>query len=126
MLLAGIATHGICEGLVKLCFRDHTVALSEHILSELREHYVGTFKATGEQASLVIETLRKQSELVIPAIVPAEVLRDADDLPVLGTALAASADFLITGDRELQDLAAYQKTQIVSPRVFYDSLRTTN
>ena len=46
MLLAGIATCGLCEGILAIAFRDHSVILSEYILDELAEHYVGKFKAT--------------------------------------------------------------------------------
>jgi putative PIN family toxin of toxin-antitoxin system len=123
VLLAGIATHGICEGLLAICFRDHSVVLSDHILNELAEHYVGKFQATNEQASLVVDTLRKQSEVVEPAFISAEVFADADDLPVLGTAIAGKAEFLITGDKQLMELGAYQGVIILSPRAFYDRVR---
>ena len=123
VLLAGIATHGICEGLVTLAFRDHTVVLSEHILSEVAEHYVGKFKATAEQASLVVDTFRRNSEVVVPAPVASDVLADADDLPVLGTAFAGQADCLVTGDKELQGLGNYRGIPIQSPREFYERVR---
>jgi putative PIN family toxin of toxin-antitoxin system len=125
VLLAGIATHGICEGLLALCYRDHTVVVSEHILTELHEHYVGKFKATEQQASLVVDTLRKQSEVVVPAPTSADVFADRDDLPILGTACAGQVDYLVTGDKRLQELDQYQKIPIVSPRAFYELLRTT-
>jgi uncharacterized protein len=126
VLLAGIATHGICEGLLKLCVRDHTIVLSEYILSEVREHYTGKFRGTDQQASLIVDTFRMQCELVDPAPVPHTILRDTDDLPVLGTAVAGKAEYLITGDKQLQELAAYQTIRIVSPRQFYDGLRATS
>jgi uncharacterized protein len=125
VLLAGIATHGICEGLLTLSYRDHTVVLSEHILAELHEHYVGKFKATDEQAALVVGALRKQSEVVVPTAIPSEAFADADDLPVLGTAVAGQVDYLVTGDKQLQELSQYRQIPIVSPRRFYDLLRTT-
>lgn len=123
VLLAGIATHGICEGLLALCFRDHSVVLSDHILDELAEHYVGRFKASHDQAALVVDTLRKQSENVVPAPVAENVIRDTDDLPVLGTALAGRADYLVTGDKQLQALGNHQGILILSPREFYDFIR---
>ena len=126
VLLAGIATHGMCEGLLTLCYRDHTVVLSEHILAELHEYYVGKFKATDEQATLVADALRKQSEVVVPAAIPSEAFVDADDLPVLGTAIAGQVDYLVTGDKQLQELGEYQKMPIVSPRQFYELLLTAN
>jgi uncharacterized protein len=123
VLLAGVATHGICEGLLAICFRDHSVVLSDHILNELAEHYVGKFKATSEQAAIVVDTLRKQSEVVEPAPVPIEAFADSDDLPVLGTAVAGQAEFLITGDKQLTEMGAYEGIAILSPREFYQRIR---
>lgn len=40
-----------------------------------------------------------------------------DDL-ILATASAAKADYLVTGDRQLQKLGSYEGTKIVSPREF--------
>ncbi|MCH8839295.1 MAG: putative toxin-antitoxin system toxin component, PIN family [Planctomycetes bacterium] len=123
VLLAGIATHGLCEGLVMLAFRDHAVVLSEHILGEVARHYVGKFKATAQQAEHVVAVLRSQGEMIEPVAVPAEACDDADDLPVLGTALAAKAECLVTGDQGLLKLASYEGIPILSPRVFYDRIR---
>lgn len=126
VLLAGIATHGMCEGLLTLCYRDHTVVLSEHVLAELHEHYVGKFNATDEQATLVVATLRKQSEVVVSVAIPSEAFVDPDDLPVLGTAIAGQVDYLVTGDKQLQELNQYRNVRILSPRQFYELLRTAD
>lgn len=123
VLLAGVATHGICEGLVALSFRDHTVVLSDHILDEFVEHYVGKFRASREQATVVAETLRRNSEIVVPVDVSHDAVGDVDDLPVLGTAVAGRADCLITGDKQLLDLESYHGISILSPRQFYERLR---
>lgn len=122
VLLAGIATYGICEGLLNIALRDHVVILSDHILTELAEHYVGKFKATPEQAGVVANLLRLQCELVTPAEVPSDAFEDADDLPVLGTAVAGRADCVVTGDKRLQELGYYQGIPLFSPREFYDRL----
>ena len=44
--------------------------------------------------------------------------RDAKDSPVLGTLLAAQADYLITGDKDL--LALKDRYVIVSPAEFWN------
>jgi predicted nucleic acid-binding protein len=49
VLLAGFATHGLCEALLKIVYRDHSVILSEHILDEVSRHFSGKFKATKPQ-----------------------------------------------------------------------------
>jgi putative PIN family toxin of toxin-antitoxin system len=123
VLLAGFATHGLCEAMLTLVYRDHTVILSEHILDEVARHYRGTFKATKDQAETAVAFLRSNSEMVEPAAVPRGTLRDKDDLPILGTAVAGTAACLVTGDRELLALGRFQGVDILSPRMLYDRLR---
>lgn len=126
VLLSGIATHGLCEGIVTLCLRDHTVVLSEHILDELAEHYAGKFKATAEQTAAVVDMLRQNSNLVVPTSVPKKAFEDEDDLPVLGTAVAGQADCLVTGDKGLWELIDFQGIPILSPRGFYELIQAGN
>ena len=123
VLLAAIATHGLCQALVMLVFRDHAVILSEHILGEVAKHYRGKFKATKRQADAAIDVLMANAELVEPVTVPLGTVRDKDDLPVLGTAEAGSAAVLVTGDQELLALGLFRGVAILSPRDFYERLR---
>jgi putative PIN family toxin of toxin-antitoxin system len=123
VLLAAIATHGLCQALVTLVFRDHLVILSEHILGEVAKHYRGKFKATKRQADAAVAVLRANGELVEPVTVPLGTVRDKDDLPVLGTAVAGSAAVLVTGDQELLLLGLFRGVAILSPRDFYERLR---
>ena len=123
VLLAGLATHGLCEALLTLVYRDHIVILSEHILEEVSRHYRGKFKATKAQAAAVVAFLRSNSELVEPVMVPRDTLRDQDDLPVLGTAIAGRASCIVSGDKELLAIGTLSGVNILSPRAFYDRLR---
>ncbi len=124
ILLAGLATRGLCEALLTLCFQHHTVVLSDHILEEVRRHYINKFKATAERADKVVSDLREESQIVSPCSVPTDAFEDPDDLPVLGTAVAARAEALVTGDKALLELGQYEGIPILSPREFYDRIRT--
>lgn len=53
------------------------------------------------------------AQVVRPASIP-RTAPDPDDDVVIGTALAARADLLVTGDRTLLSVAEYQGTRIVS------------
>ena len=89
----------------------------------LSRHYRGKFKATKAQADAVVAFLRSSSEVVEPATVPRGTLRDKDDLPVLGTAIAGDVACIVTGDQELLALGSFRGVSILSPRAFYDGLR---
>ncbi|MFO8014364.1 MAG: putative toxin-antitoxin system toxin component, PIN family [Phycisphaerae bacterium] len=123
VLVAAFAARGLCEAVLEVCLTGHDLALSEHILTELRRHLRRTLKVPPAHADAVVAFLREQAEVVRPADVPADACRDPSDLPVLGTAVAAEADCLVTGDADLLDLDAYEGVAILSPRAFHDGLK---
>lgn len=123
VLLAAFATRGLCEAVFEVCLSAHEMVLSEHILKELRRHLRAKFKVPASRADQVIAFLREHTALVKPAKVPASACRNHSDLPVLGTAVAAEADCLVTGDRDLLDLKEFRGVPILSPRAFHDRLR---
>lgn len=53
--------------------------------------------------------------LVQPTAVPRVVPNDPDDDHVLACALAAHANLIVSGDRDLLDLSNYQQIPIVTP-----------
>jgi putative PIN family toxin of toxin-antitoxin system len=123
ILLAAFAARGLCEALLQACLESCRIVLSEHILKELHEHLTRKLKVPARQVESIIVFLREQAEIVAPAKVPGKACRDKDDLPVLGTALAGNAEFLVTGDKDLLALKHYQGIPIVGPRAFYDQLQ---
>jgi predicted nucleic acid-binding protein len=48
--------------------------------------------------------------------------RDPEDLPVIGTALAGGAHYLVTGDKDLLYIREFRGTAILTPREFYEVL----
>jgi putative PIN family toxin of toxin-antitoxin system len=121
VLLAAFATTGLCAALWEICLTAHQIFLSEPILDEVRDH-LPKFKVPADRMEEIINFLRLESSLVIPATVPSGACRDPDDLIILGTALAAGADSIVTGDQDLLVLKVYQGIVISSPRHLYGLL----
>ena len=61
----------------------------------------------------LVDGYAELTQLVRPTPTP-RIVADPDDDVVIGTALAAKADFLVTGDRGLLDVGTYQGIRIVS------------
>lgn len=122
VLLSAFGTRGICEALFALALESHQLFTSEYILSEVAEHLSAKFKAPKNRVSEIVAFLRQQCEIVAPAEVAKDECRDADDLAVLGTALASNADVLATGDRDLLALKKIQQAAIITPRALYNQL----
>lgn len=97
------------------------VVLSAHILGELARILPRFDHKLHWQASdyaNLIDILTLHAEIVEPEALDAATARDADDIPVLGTFLAAKPDYLITGDKDLLVLAERYPT-IVTPAEFW-------
>lgn len=124
VLLAGLLTRGVCEALLELCLESDAcvIVLSEHILREFERHATGKFGAPPADVAEAISLLREHAELVEPEAMRDIACRDADDLPVLGTATAGRADVLVTGDSDLLELRSVRGIAILTPRQFYERL----
>lgn len=122
VLLAGFGTRGLCEALVSVCVESHHLVLSQHVLKETRRYLTTKFKVPSAQADEIIAFLREHAEIVKPAV-RADACRDADDLAVLGTAVAGHADLLVSGDKDLLALREHAGIPILTPRACYERLR---
>jgi len=97
------------------------VASSTALLDDLQATLERKFTLTPAAAAF-LEIFRQQVRLVEPQALPEPVCRDADDDVVLGTAVAAGAALIVTGDNDLLVLGAYAGVSIVSPRQFLERL----
>ena len=126
VLIAAFVARGVCAELLEHSVRVHEPVTSAAILEEVRRNLVAKIKATDSQANQTVKLLRTRLEVVEPLALGAQVCRDADDDVVLGTAIAGRCDVIVTGDKDLLDLASYREIVIVSPRGFWslESRRT--
>ncbi|CAN5854334.1 hypothetical protein BH24CHL3_BH24CHL3_09380 [soil metagenome] len=65
---------------------------------------------------------RRTSTMITPANGVHGVAEDEEDDPVLATAVAAAADYLVTGDKYLLRIGEFRGIRVVSPRDFLDML----
>ncbi|MBW7902682.1 MAG: putative toxin-antitoxin system toxin component, PIN family [Rhodocyclaceae bacterium] len=126
VLLSGIAFPGSVPGKILSAWRlgSLDVVLSEFIIEELRRvlpRLVHRHGLTSAEIDDLLDILSIQAEILAPHAPDEQLLRDMNDLPVLGTLLAAiqsgSVDYLITGDKDL--LVLGDRYPIVSPADFW-------
>jgi predicted nucleic acid-binding protein len=60
----------------------------------------------------LVDRYAEVASLVRPSVVP-RIAPDPDDDAVIGTAVAAKADSIVTGDRSLLSVAEYQGVRII-------------
>lgn len=126
VLVSAYAARGICADLVRSILAEHELMTGEVNLEELRRVLRERFAAPQERVDAIESGLR--AEMVVPRPAkPATIrLRDPDDAWVLASALNGGADLLITGDRDLLDVASQVSIPIVDPRGGWERLRSVD
>lgn len=121
VLVSGLAYPGSVPGRIVTAWRQGglEVVLSRHILDELVRVLprLPRVRMTPNEIRDLADSCMFLADVVEPDGEQDEKLRDAADQPVLLTLVAAKADDLITGDKDL--LALANRYPIVTPAEFW-------
>lgn len=123
VLAAAFATRGLCADLVRYLFAEHQLITGEVVLDELRQVLADRFQLPASTIADILDLLRGQEVVAKPKKPAPLPVRDPDDAWILASAIAGKADVLVTGDRDLLDLAAKAPLPILSPRGFWEFVR---
>ena len=123
VLVSAYTARGISADLVRFILAEHELLTGEFNIEELRRVLRDQFHASPEQVGTVESELRAQTVVPRPEHPSAIPVRDPDDRWVLASAIAAGADLLVTGDRDLLDVAEQSPVPIVDPRGCWGRLR---
>jgi putative PIN family toxin of toxin-antitoxin system len=124
VLASAAATRGLCADVLREVLGSHELFLSEQVLSELARALRSKFGIGQDLIDDFIRLLRQDSLSAKSPDVPRVALRDKDDLHILGAAAVAGAQVLVTGDKELLALGRFGNLEILSPRQFWERLKT--
>ena len=118
VVVAAFASRGLCEAIFELCLDSHELILSEHLLAEIHKNLVKKLRLPEKESDRVTDLLRDNAVLLEPTDLPKNACRDPDDVPVLGLAMTAEADCIVTGDKDLLVLKTFRSIPILTPREF--------
>ena len=96
------------------------VVTSEELLSELRRKINQRFPLFASQLPLLEASIREKAIIVRLGSRPVAASRDHNDDKFLETALVGRAGYIITGDKDLLVLGAYEGVKIVKPAEFLE------
>ena len=110
VLVSGLMWHGAPHALLEHV-RNTTLSLvsSPALLAELAD-VIGRAKF-----DVMLAEVRQLAEVVVPPPLPRPVCRDPDDDAVLALALAAQADFIVSGDDDLLAIGVFQGIPVLTP-----------
>lgn len=122
VLVAAFATRGLCADVMRVVLAEHRLVTAEVVVAELREVLRRRIRLPAAVVDDIVALLRDQ-EVVPKPRQPSDVpVRDPDDRWILASATAGRADVLVTGDRDLLDVADTAPLPILDPRGFWNLL----
>lgn len=121
VLVSGFATRGLCADVIRLVLAEHELIVAQVVLDELKRVLNQKIELPAEQIQEILAFLENQTVQPKPKSLSPIQVRDDDDQWVLASALAAKADVLVTGDKDLLDIAEeVSGLTITDPRGFWN------
>ncbi|MEW6714089.1 MAG: putative toxin-antitoxin system toxin component, PIN family [Nitrospirota bacterium] len=120
VFIAAIITEGVCSKVLhRARARDFSLVSCPFIIAEIRRVLSKKFHLSYDETASAIEPISEAiAHIVEHNLKMANICRDADDDNIIACAVAAKADYLVTGDDDLLEIKGYQDIKILSPRDF--------
>jgi len=121
VVIAGFLWPGVCTQLFEFSVNGNILLFtSQSLIDELnevlhREKHAPAVSRTQRSAKELVSQYQRLAEIVPTKKFTQQVCRDADDDAVLACALAAKANVIVSGDKDLLVLHPFQDIPILSP-----------
>jgi len=123
VLVSAFTTRGICADILTVVLAEHELLIGESILKELPRVLRVKMRMAPQIIEEAVIFLRQEGAVVTAESIPElAVIRDPDDRQIIAEALAGDADLVVSGDRDLLDVAQELPIEVVSPRGFWEKL----
>jgi putative PIN family toxin of toxin-antitoxin system len=124
VLVAAFATRGLCADVFRLVLAEHELLVSAALIEEVTRTLTRKIRVPDQVVREIVAFLRASASTVESAPErPPIVVRDPDDLVILGGALSGGANVLVTGDKDLLVLGKVGALRILDPRGFWELVR---
>ncbi|MDH3670661.1 MAG: PIN domain-containing protein [Gammaproteobacteria bacterium] len=124
VLIAALATRGICADLLRLVLLEHQLLASKAVFRELRGLLIDRLGLPRALADQVVPFLRERAEVCETRLPAVRTSPESEYDHILGAALAVQADVLVTGDRALLAIDDQASVRITDPRGFWQLMVT--
>jgi uncharacterized protein len=121
VLASAFGSRGLCADVLQVILTEHELVTGEVVIEELRRVLIRKFDTPADKAKEVERFLRGYHVEPRPGRLPDLDLSERGDLMVVGSAINANAEIVVTGDREMLDLKKKpEDLRIISPREFWN------
>jgi putative PIN family toxin of toxin-antitoxin system len=123
VLVAAMATRGLCEDVLRTTLSEHNLVTSTHVLTEVERVLARKLRMPASKARSISAFIRQHAEVIEPSTPATWPINDPDDQWIIAAATEGHADVLVSGDKDLLDVADKVQVRILSPRGFWEALR---
>jgi putative PIN family toxin of toxin-antitoxin system len=124
VLVSAFATRGLSADLFEMVLLEHELVIGRRVLKELDKVLRMKIKLPAGRCAEIAEFLRAEAARVVEDAPPAECGAEEGDRGILGEALAGEAQAFVTGDAALVALGEVSGMPILTPRRFWELLRS--
>jgi putative PIN family toxin of toxin-antitoxin system len=124
VLVSAVATRGLCADVLREILVSHQLVISSPLIAELKNILHTKIGTSQDIISDFIELLTQDAIFSEKTTLTNIDIKDKDDIVIISTALNGDAEMFVTGDKELLELGIVQSMKIVSPRMFWEALKT--
>ena len=123
VLISAYTARGLSADLFRLVLTEHELLTGEVNILEFKRVLGQRFRIPTSEVAQVEPELREHTIVAKPDETLDLQIRDDDDTWVLASAVLGQADALVTGDKDLLDVAESAPLPILSPRDCWQWLR---
>ncbi len=124
VLVSAVATRGLCADVMRAVLSSPQLVISIPLLNELCRTLTDKIGLPEDIVSDFSDLLRQDAICSTSTDTLNIDFSDADDIPILASALNGGAEYFVTGDKALLELDKVSKMDILSPRRFWEKLKT--
>lgn len=118
VLVAAFAARGLCSDVLAHVLREQHSVVPDAVREETLRILTDKFKLSAEALDSVVAVLDR-CEAAAGSDEPSPVsVRDPDDDRILADAVGAGVQIMVTGDKDLLEVAERSPIPILSPRAF--------
>ena len=124
VLVSATASRGLCVDVLREVLLSHTLIVSHALITELMYVLELEFGLTKDVIKEIIDMLHQDSYYVPSAPLLEIDIQDKEDIIILSSAVMGNAEIFVTGDKELIDLGNVENLEIISPRKFWQKIKS--
>lgn len=124
VLVSAFAARGLSAEVLELVLLEHELISGRTVLKELQRALRAKLRLPAARCAEIVDFVSSETALVVDNARPADCKAQQDDRRVLGEAIAGGAEAFITGDAALVALGSVAAMPILTPRQFWERLRS--